>query len=100
MEKTTEYKGGEKMTDRLTDFFQKLGVYLFNDDLRPLIEDTIRDFYNSGDDDIDLLQLCHIDRAIFKFREASEKRVIFNTKNYFKACLKSAIKETGIGIPE
>lgn len=96
MVKTTGYKGGEKMTDRLTDLFEQSGVYQFYDNIRPLIEDSIKDLYYSGYEAVYSLQLCHIDRAVFKFREAKEKRVIFNTKSYFKACLKSAIKETGI----
>jgi nucleoside-triphosphatase THEP1 len=39
------------------------------------------------------LHLNHIDRVIFKYRQAKEKTVIRNTKQYLKACIVSAIYE-------
>jgi len=83
----------ERRTDRP---FKKLNIYLFHDNFRPLIEETIKDLYYSNDEVIYLLKLSHIDRALFKFREAEEKQVIHHTKNYFRACLKSAVIETTI----
>ena len=86
----------DKKNDGLTDLFEKLNIYLFHDNYRPLIEETIKDLYCSNDKVIYLLKLSHIDRALFKFREAEEKQVIHHTKNYFRACLKSAVIETTI----
>jgi hypothetical protein len=90
------------MTDRPTDRFliEKLydvcGVNYYYDELRLILEDVIKELYFSNQELIFKLRLNHIDRAIFKYRQAKEKRHIWNTKQYFKACIKSAILETGL----
>jgi hypothetical protein len=76
--------------------YLEAGVVNFNDDLRPLLEDIIKDIYASHGELVLQLRLIHIDRAIFKFRQAQEKKQITNTKKYFKACLVSAIMESGL----
>lgn len=86
----------DKKDDGLTDLLEKLNIYLFHDNFRPLIEETIKDLYYSNDEVIYLLKLPHIDRALSKFREVEEKQVIHHAKNHFRACLKSAAIETTI----
>ncbi len=85
-----------KMTDRLTDIYQLSGVNYYNDELRSLIIDVINDLYYSNCKSICRLRINHIDRAVFKYRQAKGKRRIWNTKQYFKACILSAINESGI----
>ena len=68
----------------------------FNDDLKDILECIIRELYYSKKHLILKLRLKHIDRAIYKFRQAKEKTLIHNTKQYFKACILSAILETGL----
>jgi hypothetical protein len=90
------------MTDRPTDqsFIEKIyevsGVRNFNDSIRQILEDVIKELYYSQQDLICNLRLKHIDRAIFKYRQAKEKSHIWNTKQYFKSCIVSAILETGL----
>lgn len=90
------------MTDRLTDksliekIYEISGVGYFNDDLKCILEYVIKELYYSNRDLILKLRLNHIDRAVNKFRQAKEKRPIHNTKQYFKACILSAILETGL----
>lgn len=72
------------------------GVTYFNDDLRTVIEDVIKELYYSHGELVLRLRLNHIDRAIFKFRQAKERNYIRNTKQYFKACIVSAIQETAL----
>lgn len=86
----------KNMTDRLTSLYELSGVYLFNDGIKGLIIEVINELYAANCDLIFRLRLNHIDRAIFKFRQAKEKRCIRNTKQYFKACIISAINETEI----
>ena len=90
------------MTGRLTDesFIKSIyissGVKYFNDDLRYFLEDVIEELCCSNQELMSKLRLNHIDRAIFKYRQAKEKRRIHNTKQYFKACIISALLETGL----
>lgn len=84
----------------VSQFIEKIyslaGVDYFNDDLRPIIKDVIKELYYSDTELVFRLRLNHIDRALFKFRQAKEKNRIYNTKQYFKACIKSAIQETAL----
>jgi hypothetical protein len=90
------------MTDRLTDeffirnIFESSGISYFNNDLRNLLEDIIKELCYSNQELMLKLRLNHIDRAIFKYRQAKETRCIRNTKQYFKACIISAVQETGL----
>jgi hypothetical protein len=83
-------------TDRLTDLYELSGANYFYDDLRSLIIEAIDELYATNCETICKIRINHIDRAVFKYRQAKEKRPIWNTKQYFKACLISAIKETEI----
>lgn len=90
------------MTDRLTDqlFINKIyevsGVHYFNDNISQILKDVIKELYYSHQDLICNLRLNHIDRAICKYRQAKEKTCIWNTRQYFKSCIVSAIVETGL----
>jgi len=89
------------VTDGLTDnnikfVYEESILKYFNDDLRYLIEDVLKDLYLSDNKLITRLHLSHVDRAIFKYRQAKEKTHIRNTRQYFKACILSAIKESGL----
>lgn len=76
--------------------FEVSGVIYFNDDLRFILESVISELYYSHQEQILKLRINHIDRAIWKFTQAKERRPIHNTKQYFKACILSAISETGL----
>lgn len=76
--------------------FEVSGVIYFNDDLRCILESVIKELYYSNREQILKLRTNHIDRAIWKFTQAKETRPIHNTKQYFKACILSAIEETGL----
>jgi hypothetical protein len=89
------------MTDRPTDrsYIEKLcevsGACYFDDSIRLILEEVIKElFYSQHQDLICNLRPNHISRAIFKYRLAKEKTRIWNTKQYFKACVISAIRET------
>jgi hypothetical protein len=90
------------MTDRLTDIFiiekiyEDSGVKYFDENIRKILEDVINELYSSHQGLIFKLRINHIDRAIFKYRLAKEQRKIYNTKQYFKSCILSAIIETGL----
>ena len=90
------------MTDRLADklliqkIYENSGVGYFNDDVRFILEEIIKELYYSNQALMFKLRLNHIDRAVFKYREAKRKKYIYNTKQYFKACIVSAIRETGL----
>jgi hypothetical protein len=90
------------MTDRLTDqlFIEKLydvcGVDYYNDELILILKNVIKELYFSNQELTLRLRIEHIDRAILKYKDAKGKRRIWNTKQYFKACIKSAILETGL----
>lgn len=76
--------------------FDASGVAYFDNDLRPILEDVIKELFCSHGELVFRLRLNHIDRALFKFRQAKEKRHIRNTRQYFKACIISAIQETAL----
>jgi hypothetical protein len=78
----------------MDEIYQTTGVIYFENDLRPLLEIVIEKLYHSHKELVLRLRLCHIDRALFKFRQAKEKTFIRNTKQYFKSCIKSAALET------
>ncbi len=89
------------MTDKPTDraYIEKIyevsGTFYFDDSIRLILEEVIKElFYSHHQDLICNLQPNHISRAIFKYREAKEKNYIWNTKQYFKSCIVSAIKES------
>ena len=90
------------MTDRPTDQFyiEKIcevsGAYYYNDSIRQILEEVIKELFHSQQDLICSLRHNHIDRAIFKYRQAKEKTRIWNTKQYFKSCIVSAILEVGL----
>jgi len=84
------------MTDGLTALYEQCNVFLFNDDVRGLVMDAITELHHSNAESISRLHAIHIDRAIYKYHQASEKRIIWNTLQYFKACIMSALKEYGI----
>jgi hypothetical protein len=76
--------------------YEVSGVICFNDEFRFILESVINELYYSNQEQILKLRINHIDRAINKFCQAKEKRHIRNTKQYFKACILSAILETGL----
>lgn len=89
------------MTGRPTDqeyiekIFEVSGTCYFDDRLKLIIEEVIKElFYSHHQDLICNLRSNHISRAIFKYSQAKEKSRIWNTKQYFKSCIVSAIKET------
>ena len=90
------------MTDRLTDEYSLEEIYefaeikYFYDDYRRLLESVIEELYHSNKSLLSKLRLKHIDRAIFKFRQAKEKTCIYDSKQYFKACVVSAIREVSL----
>jgi hypothetical protein len=90
----------EVITDRLTDEFfikniyKSSGVSYFNNDLRGFLENAIKELCYSNRELMLKLRLNHIDRAIFKYKQAKETRCIRNSKQYFKACIVSAVQET------
>lgn len=88
------------MTDRPTDqyyiekIFEVSGTCYYEDNMRLIIEKVIEElFYSQHQEVICNLRPYHISRAVFKFREAKGKTYVRNTKQYFKACILSAIKE-------
>lgn len=72
------------------------GVLYFDNNLRPFLEVVLEELCSSNSHLVSQIRINHFDRAIFKFRQAKEKTFIRNTKQYFKACLISAIFETAI----
>ena len=89
------------MTDRLTDryyiknIYERSGVdYYFNDEFKELLKEIIEELYYYNQSLALKLRLNHIDRAIYKYRQAKENTLIRNTKQYFKACIISAIQES------
>jgi hypothetical protein len=79
-------------------FFENIcyssGVRLFDSNLRPLLEEILKELCRSNIELVSRIRVNHFDRAIFKFRQAKEKTCIRNTKQYFKACIISAVNET------
>lgn len=90
------------MTDRPKDrsYIEKLcevsGACYFDDSMRLILEEVIKELFYSHQDIVCNLRSKHLDRAIFKYRLAKEKSRIWNTKQYFKSCILSAIKEVGL----
>jgi len=91
------------MIERLADqeYIEKLcdvcRVGYFDDSMRLILEDVIKElFYSKHQNLICNLRPKHMERAIFKYTLAKEKTYIGNTKQYFKACVVSAIKEIGL----
>ena len=88
------------MTDRLTDtafiqnIYENSGVYYYKDDLKGVLENIIKELCHSHTHLMIKLRLNHIDRAIFKYSQAKEKKTIHNTKEYLKACIVSAVYES------
>lgn len=86
----------ENSTEIINKIFLESGIAYFDNDFRTILEEIIVELYHSQRELIFKLRLHHIDRAIFKFRQAKEKKHIYNSKQYFKACIISAIKETAL----
>lgn len=74
--------------------YEQSGVNYFYDDLQLLLKELIKELYFFNPTLAFRLRLAHIDRALFKFRQASKSKTIRNTRQYLKACIKSAIFET------
>ena len=79
--------------------FEQADVNCYHDDYRQLVKNAISDLYTIDPALLKSISIYHLDRAILKFNEASEKRKIFNTRNYFRACLKSSLAELEIDQP-
>lgn len=80
----------------LDKIYSDSGVLYFENNLRTILEEVVKDLYYSHQELMFQLRLHHLDRAIFKFRQAKERNYIRNTKQYFKTCIISAIKETSL----
>lgn len=79
----------------LENIYYQAGVRYYNDNFKFLIEKVISELYYSNWHLLKFLTIEHIDRAVFKYKAASENKKIYNTKNYFKACLRSSVEELG-----
>lgn len=90
------------MMDRQTDqsFIQNIcensGIYYYNDNLKGALENIIKELCCSHKHLMSKLRIHHIDRAVFKYNQAKEKRTIHNTKQYLKACIVSAVYESSM----
>jgi len=90
------------MDDRQTDmtFFSSVcdssGVDYFSNDIRELLLVVIKELCDANTELMLNLRIEHIDRAIAKFVQAKKKQKIRNTKQYFKACILSAVRELGL----
>lgn len=78
----------------LDRIFHSSGLRYFDNDMKPFLEQILKELYCSSPELVVKVRLKHIDRAISKFRKAKERTCISNTKQYFKACVASAILET------
>jgi hypothetical protein len=74
--------------------YEQSGVNYFYDNLQLLLKELIKELYCLNPALAFRLRLEHIDRALFKFRQAYESGTIRNTRQYLKACIKSAVLET------
>jgi hypothetical protein len=83
-------------SSKLENLYYQAGVRYYHDDLKFLIQNVISDLYYADWSLLNFIRLEHVDRAVYKFKEASENKKIYNTRNYFRACLRSAIEELGI----
>ena len=90
------------MDDRQTDmtFFSSIcdssGVDYFSNDIRELLLVVIKELCDAHAELMQNLRIEHIDRAITKYIQAKKNQQIRNTKQYFKACILSAIRELGL----
>jgi hypothetical protein len=82
----------------IEDIYNQAGVKYYDNDVQVFIKKIIFEMYQSNWHLLKNIQIYHIDHAIAKFKEARETKEIYNTKNYFKACLKSAIEELDISV--
>ena len=80
----------------LENIYYQSGSRYYENNLRFLIEDVLHDLHSANWPLLSYLRLNHIDRAVSKYIEASKTKKIFHTKNYFRACIKSAVIELGI----
>lgn len=84
------------MTDGLTVLYEKCEVHRYFEEVRHLVADAIRELYRFNPELVSNLRVEHIDRAIYKYLQASRKRVINNSLQYFKACIMSSLREYDI----
>ncbi len=90
------------MEDRLTDMtfvtsiYEASGVDYFSNDIRQLLLVVIKELCETETEMMLQLRVEHIDRAITKYTQAKKQQRIWNTKQYFKACIISAIRELGL----
>lgn len=80
----------------LKSIFHQAGIRYFNDNIKQMLKNAISDLYNLNPYFVKFICIEHLDRAIFKYREACKNQKIYNTRNYFTACLKSSIEELEI----
>ena len=87
------------MIDRQTDMtfintiYEASGVDYFCNDIRELLLVVIKELCETHAEMMLQLRMEHIDRAIAKYAQAKNRQRIWNTKQYFKACILSAIRE-------
>jgi hypothetical protein len=79
---------------QLEEIYETAGVDLFLYGFNHFLRDVIKELYYSNKNEIIHLKVEHLDQAISKYKNASIKTLIQNTKQYFKACLLSTIKES------
>ena len=87
-------------TDRPTDkstiknIYESCGLMYYSNDLQEILKEVIKELCRSDMELMYKLRINHIDKAIAKYMQAKEKICISNTKQYFKACIKSAVRES------
>jgi hypothetical protein len=81
---------------QLENIYYQSGSRYYENNLRFLIEEVLHDLYSTSWPLLSFVRLNHIDRAVSKYIEVSKTRKIYHTKNYFYACIKSAVVELGI----
>ncbi len=90
------------MDDRQTDMtfvtsiYESSGVDYFTNDIRELLLVVIKELCETQTEMMLQLRVEHIDRAIAKYAQAKKQQRIWNTKQYFKTCILSAIRELGL----
>jgi hypothetical protein len=84
------------INSELENIYYQSGSIHYESNLRFLIEEILHDLHVANWPLLSYIRLEHIDRAVFKYIEASKTKKIFNTKNYFTSCIKSAVVELGI----
>ena len=90
------------MVDRQTDMtfvntiYEASGVDYFCNDIRELLLVVIKELCETQTEMMLQLRVEHLDRAIAKYTQAKKRQRIWNTKQYFKACILSAIRELGL----